>query len=572
MRPILIAFDPNDPAQALMAGALSERGVAAAEPVLYPLGRDGARPALAGNVASVVLLDAEHAPAMRHAIEQDAPAARLVAVFTQAWPRAIERFHRCYRACDEVVVTDRRLWQGLGGLPRTHWIPFGADGTRFRAVRDPCDRERRVVWIGDPETRRRRRYEPWIFDPEGFLAAIGFRGRALEPGVDAEERAAILNEAAVAVLTTRDPRARATLYEAASCGCAIVAAAADAEGLVDAGFVARIDPADPRGLSRAIEACYDDRATLARRAREWAAEGDWSAFADRVSKVAEKPVTRKTRARARADLREQVTVFVSTVGAPSFESCLAHLAQQDSAFRLEIVRDVAPMSAAFQQMLDRCKTPFYVQVDEDMLLFPSAVRQLHRGIAEAAPNVALRVAWLFDTHFRQPVQGVKIFRHEVVSRYPLANVRSCEIDQVERMRADGFVYEVMPRHGDEGDEAAPGGAFPYRILGLHGTHHTPRTVFERFRTLELARHKHPGKLKHQESWPAMLLERFLEDRDPLDFFALAGLLSGACSAQDLVGQEKDFRAYSSMPGFDAASQLFSTLVPKASRPGAHPNG
>ena len=70
-------------------------------------------------------------------------------------------------------------------------------------------------------------------------------------------------------------------------------------------------------------------------------------------------------------------------------------------------------------------------------------------------------------------------------------------------------------------------------------------------------YKHPAKLKHQEAWPAMLLERFLERGDPFDFLALMGLLSGARASQDLVGQEKDFRTYSSLPGFDAACRFLA---------------
>jgi hypothetical protein len=69
-------------------------------------------------------------------------------------------------------------------------------------------------------------------------------------------------------------------------------------------------------------------------------------------------------------LRDEVTVFVSTVNSDSFQECMKHLSMQDTRFHLEVIENVAPMSEAFQRMLDRCKTPFYVQVDEDMLLRP----------------------------------------------------------------------------------------------------------------------------------------------------------------------------------------------------------
>jgi hypothetical protein len=69
-----------------------------------------------------------------------------------------------------------------------------------------------------------------------------------------------------------------------------------------------------------------------------------------------------------ADLRSDVTVFVLTVGAPSFAECMQRLDAQDCRFTREVIENVAPMSRALQCMLDRCHTPSFVQIDEDMLL------------------------------------------------------------------------------------------------------------------------------------------------------------------------------------------------------------
>jgi len=206
------------------------------------------------------------------------------------------------------------------------------------------------------------------------------------------------------------------------------------------------------------------------------------------------------------------------------------------------------MSAAFQAMLDQCETPYYVQVDEDMLLYPDAIQRLHDELRGAPDDIAFVVGYLHDVHLEQPVQGVKIFRHAIVRRYPFADVQSCELDQVDRLRADGFAYRVLPA-GTE--RSADDTEFPYAIVGLHGATHSPRSIYERFRTLEMARRKHPRRFSHQERWPVMLVERFLERRNPLDFYALMGLLAGALSPT-AAGGEKDFRTYSSLPGFDRA--------------------
>ena len=89
----------------------------------------------------------------------------------------------------------------------------------------------------------------------------------------------------------------------------------------------------------------------------------------------------------KTDLRESVTVFVATVGYPTFEKCLEYLHAQDSEFQLKIVDHVGP-SAALQYMMDECTTPFYVEVDEDVLLYPQAIRTLHERICAMGAEVA----------------------------------------------------------------------------------------------------------------------------------------------------------------------------------------
>ena len=71
----------------------------------------------------------------------------------------------------------------------------------------------------------------------------------------------------------------------------------------------------------------------------------------------------------------ELTVFVISAGDnPSLGACLSQLEaeQERTPFILERIIDVRPMGAAFQQMLDRCTTPYFIQVDEDMVLHTGA--------------------------------------------------------------------------------------------------------------------------------------------------------------------------------------------------------
>ena len=243
------------------------------------------------------------------------------------------------------------------------------------------------------------------------------------------------------------------------------------------------------------------------------------------------------------DLSSEVTVFVSTVGAASFPDCMTHLAAQDCRFGLEVIEGLAPMSAAFQRMLDRCSTPFYVQVDEDMILRPSAVRRLHQRMQDSADDVALIVGWLWDVHLGRAIQGVKIFRHSIASRYPYADVESCEKDQLSRMQSDGFRY-LRP-------EGIVTTANDDAVHGLHGAHYDPRSVFERYSTLERKRLAHPDKLAWFAEHAPDFIRRFQADPTELNLMALMGLIAGRLSAGTAAG-EKDYTRYDALPGFNAA--------------------
>jgi hypothetical protein len=249
----------------------------------------------------------------------------------------------------------------------------------------------------------------------------------------------------------------------------------------------------------------------------------------------------KSDGHAKKDLRDSVTLFVTTVGYPTFRTCLDYLAAQDAVFTLKTIDHVAPMSAALQRMLDDCTTPYYIQVDEDMLLYPYAVRTLHDRISTADPEVAQYVSALWDVHVERAIYGLKIYRHAIASRYPYRNVNGCEWDQVRRLRADGYVDVRATLKGATRNSAD--------TMGLHGTYWTPHAAYLRYCALELKRRK--GNRSHQ--WLVesahYLLDRFLLTRSQTDFYGLMGMIAASFSNSNTVGVEKDYREYDRTPGF-----------------------
>ncbi|MBX3024625.1 hypothetical protein KF840_06920 [bacterium] len=259
--------------------------------------------------------------------------------------------------------------------------------------------------------------------------------------------------------------------------------------------------------------------------------------------------TQQARSEPGADLSAAVTVFVTTVGAPSFADCMAHLRAQDCRFTLQVIDHVAPMHAAFQRMLDDCRTPYYVQVDEDMLLDPPAVRTLHDWIDGAGPQTAMVVAYLFDVHLGCRLRGVKIFRHAVTRRYPFSANDSLEVEQVAAFVADG--YEVRR-------VKAGAGSGEVDTLGRHGAHWTPASLYERYATLE-RRRRTAKQMRWFEPYGAELLARFRRAPTEENFFALMGVVAGVLASERGPAPAKDFRTYDALPGFAPLRQFLADV-------------
>ena len=245
------------------------------------------------------------------------------------------------------------------------------------------------------------------------------------------------------------------------------------------------------------------------------------------------------------DLTAEVTVFVATVGAPSLARCIESLRQQDCTFRLEIIADVTPLAAALQRMLDTCATPYFVQVDEDMLLDPPAIRTLHEWIRTAPPEVALCVGALRDEHLGRAIEGVKISRLAIVRRYPWDS-RTSIFSRNRRLQADGFTI------------ARPAAAAS-ATLGRHASPASAAALYERYYTLERWRRGEPRDLAWFEADGEALLRRFRERPSAESFFALMGMIGGALGPADAPAT-KDARAYEALPGLQAVRDCWRAMT------------
>ncbi|OQW35778.1 MAG: hypothetical protein A4E19_16140 [Nitrospira sp. SG-bin1] len=241
------------------------------------------------------------------------------------------------------------------------------------------------------------------------------------------------------------------------------------------------------------------------------------------------------------EIRAATTVFVLTVDDPVFPACKAALdAQQGTTFKVEMIRNVSPFSAAAQRMIADCRTEYFIQVDEDMILQPDAVASME-GVMTAAPdNVGMICFHLFDDDRGLPIQGVKIYRTSLMKTLVFHDVKASEMDLLEQMGRRGIHWILHPD-----------------VKGRHGTSYTVDSIYRRYKTMYE---------KDIRQWNVLTsdirrkADAYRQTGDPLQLFALLGAVHGIINAPLAADREKDARAYH-LHEIDVFRRLFLTDPP-----------
>ena len=224
------------------------------------------------------------------------------------------------------------------------------------------------------------------------------------------------------------------------------------------------------------------------------------------------------------DQSKLVTAFIISSGwNPNYPACLEALKNQTVKVTIDIIKDYSPMSVAFQQMLVRCKTPYYIEVDEDMVLNPDAIEIMYKTVAaEQDKKVAMIGFQLLDVHIDFVIYGVKIYKYDAFKNYPynLENM-SCEMEQLERMKIDGHTYKLVEQ-----------------VVGRHSPLWNSELIFERYLNL-MEKFKEFGYI-WLESLPLKLFKIFQKDPTEINLFALLGAYTSITSANRLQLGEKNF--------------------------------
>jgi GR25 family glycosyltransferase involved in LPS biosynthesis len=238
--------------------------------------------------------------------------------------------------------------------------------------------------------------------------------------------------------------------------------------------------------------------------------------ADKFAKFFLKNVPKK-------NLENELTVFIIRSGKnPNYEDCVEAIKNQNCTFVLDEIVDVSPMSAAFQQMIERCDTPYYVQVDEDMILDEGTIERLYYSIKCTKRNICIVTHMLTDVHLNINIFGIKIYRHDIMINYPYnLDIISCEKDQMTRLENDGYIVQMIEKS-----------------LGKHSPKWSPELIYERYFDLmekwKVYKYDWMGKL------PKKLFDMVKINPSDENIYALLGIAMSVSTKDPIRKREKNF--------------------------------
>jgi hypothetical protein len=353
-------------------------------------------------------------PAAREALTRRGWPSRLIGAWSVGWTHLWPLFYRAHCVADAMLVSSLECWNRGGRLPGTYTIPYGVDGAIFHLRAPIATRRPKVLWVGSHLARTVKGYDEFVLPLQAALRARGIDCECLlVDSLGAEKRspdamAEWYNSGTVIVCASEAEGTPNPPLEAAACGCTIVSTAVgNMPELIRNDVNGYLVPREAEALLEGVLAAIANHERLATQMQQDIVRWLWThrspefyaMFRDVLGSREVVP-----------DLSHKVTAFVATGGGRTLPDCLDHLGRQDVKFKLEIVENAPPLSAAFQRALVACETPYVVQIEEDMLLSPHAIRTLVDELEQQAPEVAMYVAPLYDGHLDRATQGVKISR------------------------------------------------------------------------------------------------------------------------------------------------------------------
>jgi len=158
-----------------------------------------------------------------------------------------------------------------------------------------------------------------------------------------------------------------------------------------------------------------------------------------------------------------VTAVVLSVGETTTARAIDSVARQNVAVNdIVLVEGVSPFHRALNEGVTRVRTPFFIQVDADMVLDADCIERLTACLAD---TVGLVVGHLRDRLYGRVV-GIKLFRTECVRRDPFRDSIAHDTDFANEIGRQGWATVYALRYHDRLQSE-------WHTLGEHHPEYTP---------------------------------------------------------------------------------------------------
>jgi hypothetical protein len=165
-------------------------------------------------------------------------------------------------------------------------------------------------------------------------------------------------------------------------------------------------------------------------------------------------------------LAKKIVACVFSVGERTEEEAILSVKRQKlPVSRIEVIRNVSPMNAAFNRMFDLASDADYVlHMDADMILYENCTEYL---IRLAKRNVLFAVGELIDPVFGV-VGSIKLLNMNLAKKLDIRfrNVLRCDVDFYEQAKEKDD--NVIPKYGTG-----------RKILGIHHGSYTAKELFKK---------------------------------------------------------------------------------------------
>ena len=217
---------------------------------------------------------------------------------------------------------------------------------------------------------------------------------------------------------------------------------------------------------------------------------------------------------------DDITAVICTVGENTLPDCLRSIENQIlQPGKIEIIRDIAPMSQAFNEMLARVSTRYFVHVDADMILAPDCVEEMYKAIRQR-DTVFMSSAYLKDDLVGK-IPSIKMFDRNIIANTRYRDIIGCDRDFEARVMAQGFSTVTLNR-----------------TLGRHLSGASKKAAFQKYkRTMEKCRLLNDA----HEPFIQAIIDSYYKERPAVTTYALAGLFAGLYSEDKKSAKEKSFK-------------------------------